>query len=54
MFQDGPSRGDIILIDTNVIIHSVYLKTWKAIASTFELHTVEQVIQEALKIHLLL
>tara|TARA_Y100001968_G_scaffold328041_1_gene374361 strand:+ start:5449 stop:5973 length:525 start_codon:yes stop_codon:yes gene_type:complete len=49
MFQDGPSRGDIILIDTNVIIHSVYLKTWKAIASTFELHTVEQVIQEALK-----
>ena len=49
MYTDGPERGDIVLIDANVIIHADKLKTWKAIASNFKLHTVEKVIEEAIR-----
>lgn len=49
MDKEGPNHGDIVLVDTNVIIHSVQQKTWKAIANTFQLHTVEAVIKEALR-----
>ncbi|AJP45455.1 MAG: hypothetical protein CBB67_004215 [Alteromonadaceae bacterium TMED7] len=47
---DKPKRGDIVLIDANVIIEADKLQTWKAISSAYELHTVETVIKEALKV----
>ena len=46
---DGPKRGDIVLIDANVIIEADRLKTWKAIAGAYQLHTVETVVKEALQ-----
>lgn len=49
MNADGPQRGDIVLIDTNVIIYSDRIKIWKAIAHNFKLHTVEKVINEAIR-----
>ncbi|EPW5501079.1 hypothetical protein DLR60_14080 [Vibrio tarriae] len=49
MYEDGPQRGDVILIDANVIIHADQLKTWNAISQNFKLHTVEKVIEEAIR-----
>ncbi|MEZ8606917.1 hypothetical protein AB6D06_06815 [Vibrio sp. 10N.239.311.G01] len=50
MLLDGPKQGDIVLIDANVIIKADKLKTWKAIAGYYNLHTVETVVREAIKI----
>ncbi|WP_281213675.1 hypothetical protein [Shewanella insulae] len=49
MQSNGPKHGDIILIDANVIIEADKLKTWKAIAGAYNLHTVETVVKEALR-----
>lgn len=38
--------GDIVLIDTNVIIEAHRVSRWKNLSSNFELHTVEKVIEE--------
>lgn len=48
MLVDGPSPGDIILVDANVIIEADKVRIWKAISATFKLHTVESVVKEAL------
>lgn len=40
-------KGDVVLIDTNVIIEASSVGTWNALSKFFELHTVEKVIKEA-------
>ena len=39
-------RGDIVLIDTNVILEAHRLNCWKPFSDYFELHTVDKVIEE--------
>lgn len=38
--------GDIVLIDTNVIIEAHRLSCWDHLSKTFELHTVAKVLEE--------
>lgn len=38
--------GDIVLIDTNVIIEAYRLSCWEHLSKTFELHTVSKVLEE--------
>lgn len=40
------TKGDIVLIDTNVIFEAHRLNCWKALSSHFKLHTVDKVIEE--------
>lgn len=39
-------QGDIVLIDTNVIIEAHRIRCWNALAEHFNLHSVEKVIEE--------
>lgn len=39
-------KGDIVLIDTNVIIEGHRVQCWNQLAQYFKLHTVEKVIEE--------
>lgn len=39
-------RGDIVLIDTNVILEAHRLNCWKPLSEYFQLHTVDKVIEE--------
>jgi len=38
--------GDVVLVDTNVIIEGYRTGCWKQLAQFFKLHTVEKVIEE--------
>lgn len=40
------SKGDIVLIDTNVILEGHRVSCWKALSDYFSLHTVDKVIEE--------
>lgn len=40
------NKGDIVLIDTNVIIEGHRVHCWSQLAQYFKLHTVEKVIEE--------
>jgi len=40
-------RGDIVLVDTNVIIEAVRVGSWRALRSTFRVETVEKCREEA-------
>lgn len=40
------SKGDIVLIDTNVILEAHRVNCWKALSEFFSLHTVIKVIEE--------
>jgi hypothetical protein len=41
------ARGDIVLLDTNVIIEAHRTRCWKALAQSFRLETVEECCVEA-------
>jgi len=40
-------RGDIVLLDTNIIIEAVRIGCWQALRSSFRLQTVEKCREEA-------
>jgi hypothetical protein len=40
-------RGDVILVDTNIIIEAVRIGCWSALRSTFRVETVEKCREEA-------
>jgi hypothetical protein len=40
------NKGDIVLIDTNVILEAHRVCCWKALSEYFSLHTVDKVIEE--------
>lgn len=39
-------KGDIVLIDTNVILEAHRVSCWRALSEYFSLHTVDKVIEE--------
>jgi hypothetical protein len=41
-------RGQIVLVDTNIIIEAVRTNCWNALASHFKLETVEKCLEESL------
>lgn len=40
------NKGDIVLIDTNVVLEAHRVNCWKALSDYFSLHTVGKVIEE--------
>jgi|GEM_PF-2022770 len=41
-------RGDIVMLDTNVMIEAHRVSCWKALANAFQLKTVTRCVQEAI------
>src|SRR5262245_30381149 len=41
------TKGDIVLVDTNIIIEAHRAKCWKAVVNAFKIQTVEKCCEEA-------